>query len=107
MSVDFHIYRGEKLEDLVTLGRVDSFRDRFDPAVNELNLEWLPDIVGRAGLYIDRNNRDEVRREVEMLDNVLPGIRGKDQAFLAEVVRRMKAPMQQLLDDDELTGYVG
>jgi hypothetical protein len=108
MSADFQIYRGEVLEQFSTLGRLDLFKDIFHVAVSQLNLNWLPDIIGRAGLYIDSKNRDEVRYEIDVLDQYVHSLGNqKEKKFLAEVVRKMRAAMQQLFEDDALTGHVG
>ena len=108
MSVDFHIYRGESLEDFSTLESLKPFQNIFHLAVSQLNLKWLPDVIGRAGLYIDSSNRDEVGQEINLLDQYVQSLGDKkDQTFLAEVVRRMRAAMLQLVEDNALTGYVG
>ena len=108
MSVDFYTYRGERLENLQTLGRVDSFKDVFHVAVNQLNLKWLPDVVGRAGLHIDRNNLAEVKREIDVLDHHAQALGNeRHRRFLAAVVREMRSAVERLSLDDALTGYVG
>jgi hypothetical protein len=107
VSVDIHVERGGTLVQLIPLGSVRFFEEVFHRAATNLGLNWLPDVIGRAGLHVDRNNVAEVLAEVAALEERVPFvIPERDRVAAEEVLSKMKR-IDPFLKDEGTTVYIG
>jgi hypothetical protein len=108
MSINILVKRGEQVIGFVPISSLRFFRDSFHPAVTQLGFEWLPDVIGRASLWINSKNKGDVLTELRRLKEECPSIgKPNDRALILIAAAKIQDAIEKYVTDDEVTLDIG